>query len=692
VGQTRRERRLEQFGGKTYGEDAPRKIREDRPFRDREDRPARGREDGPATTREERPFRSRDDRPSSRFGRVGPPRPRSDAPSRFREERPAREREDKPSWDREDRPFRTREDRPSKDRDDKAPWAREDRPQRREERPDGMTSRSSRFDGDRPPRPGRRDTSTFGAGDRPARTGGYGDRPQRRTFDEDRPKSFQDREKERSPWITRGRQGGDRRDRKPFERDTRDRKPFERDTRGSNPFERGSRFEAREGRPEKSFPLAELQPAPYQHKHFDRKGSEEYSSKLATILTSTSARDPESLPYTTAASEFIYGHSSVLAALRANRRKLYKLYIHSRGASRDNLLTKIRALKLFGITQEVGDEYMRAMDKSSSGRPHNGIVLESSPLPVSPITELKTPSKEDESFSVTLDSQSAEDAAVNGNQELYSYKSSGWRHPLILYVDGVVSPTSSFSPHFQFPSLTSSQLDEGNLGALTRSAYFLGADAIITPTRNTAPWSHIALKASAGAAEAIPIFKVGDASDFLGKSSRNGWRVYASASVPPVSSTSPDKEDGEGVVYTLAKSSKRLEAGHSPVAEHATILMMGAEGTGLRAGLLNLAHYNVGIRHGREVDEVGVDSLNVSVAASLLCYKMLQKPKGAIVESKIWDGDEVVQLEDGGEMGVKGGEMEIEVGTTDEAQDGGEAVVVVDVENTQEVKIGDKLF
>lgn len=55
--------------------------------------------------------------------------------------------------------------------------------------------------------------------------------------------------------------------------------------------------------------------------------------------------------------------------------------------------------------------------------------------------------------------------------------------------------------------------------------------------------------------------------------------------------------------------------------------MMGAEGTGLRNSLRNLAHYNVGIVHGRDVDEIGVDSLNVSVAASLLCYEMLQKPK-----------------------------------------------------------------
>jgi len=204
---------------------------------------------------------------------------------------------------------------------------------------------------------------------------------------------------------------------------------------------------------------------------------------------------------------------------------------------------------------------------------------------------------------------------INGTNTRYRYNAAGWRHPLVLYVDGV--------------------LDEGNLGAIARSAYFLGADAIITPTRQSASWSHIAVKASSGAAEAMPVFKVDRVAEFLGNSARAGWRIYASdaiqpAELPPHSdlrTSEPLSDFGSSIIYTFSRSSKRLPADHSPVNEHPTILMMGAEGTGLRASLLNLAHYKVGIRHGRAVDEVGVDSLNVSVAASLLCHHILQKPQ-----------------------------------------------------------------
>ncbi|KAF2258009.1 alpha/beta knot [Lojkania enalia] len=324
---------------------------------------------------------------------------------------------------------------------------------------------------------------------------------------------------------------------------------------------------------------------------------------------------PDTLPYSTAASEFLYGYSVVLAALKAGRRQLYNLYIHTRGQNHASNAAILSRAKYQGVKiHEVGDEWLHLMDRASSGRPHNGFILESSPLPRPPITELAISSVADGFFIVKLDRQSREDSLVNGQQTKYTYKSNGWRHPLLLYVDGV--------------------LDEGNLGAIARSAYFLGVDAIATPTRQTAPWSHIALKASAGAAEAIPIFTVTKPSDFLLKSGQGGWRIYATDAIPReettlqfhLSSSSTPKDTSSDIVFTYARSRKRL-LDHHPVAMYPTILMMGAEGTGLRSSLLNQAHFNVGVRAGRDVDQIGVDSLNVSVAASLLCYEFLKKPK-----------------------------------------------------------------
>ena len=338
-----------------------------------------------------------------------------------------------------------------------------------------------------------------------------------------------------------------------------------------------------------------------------RSRDDDRSDRNIPSRASPRDRAPDSLPYTTAASEFIYGYSSVLAAIRANRRQMYKLYVNSRGLNRDILLARAKASNLRQITREVGDSYDRAFDKASSGRPHNGFILEASPLPVPPITELKECVKDEGKFEVMLGPQTKEELAVNGTRTSYRYKSSSWRYPLVLYLDGV--------------------LDEGNLGAIARSAYFLGVEAIVTPTRQSAPWSHIAVKASAGAAEAIPIFKVSEPADFLGKASRNGWRCYAADAVPQSKGQEADAEETiSDIVYTLARSSKSLPE-HSPVTEHPTILMMGAEGTGLKTSLLNIAHYKVGIKHGRQIDEVGVDSLNVSVAASLLCHDMLKRKK-----------------------------------------------------------------
>ena len=91
---------------------------------------------------------------------------------------------------------------------------------------------------------------------------------------------------------------------------------------------------------------------------------------------------PLSIPYTTAASEFLYGYSVVLAALRARRRKLYNLYLHSRAARHEGICTLKERAKTAGVQiHDVNDEWLPIMDKLSNGRPHNVRYIYQNNLP-----------------------------------------------------------------------------------------------------------------------------------------------------------------------------------------------------------------------------------------------------------------------------------------------------------------------
>lgn len=83
---------------------------------------------------------------------------------------------------------------------------------------------------------------------------------------------------------------------------------------------------------------------------------------------------PLSIPYTTPASEFLYGTSVVLAALSSGRRKLYKLYISDsdkrENLARDTTIRKLARKAGVEVVYALGD-MARLMDKMSRGRPHN---------------------------------------------------------------------------------------------------------------------------------------------------------------------------------------------------------------------------------------------------------------------------------------------------------------------------------
>ena len=67
--------------------------------------------------------------------------------------------------------------------------------------------------------------------------------------------------------------------------------------------------------------------------------------------------------------------------------------------------------------------------------------------------------------------------------------------------------------------------DPQNLGALIRTAHFLGCYKIVVCAKNSAPLSAAVSKASAGALEVSPISVTHDMVKFLEGSAANGWQV-----------------------------------------------------------------------------------------------------------------------------------------------------------------------
>ncbi|KAL9131282.1 MAG: hypothetical protein Q9217_000770 [Psora testacea] len=300
---------------------------------------------------------------------------------------------------------------------------------------------------------------------------------------------------------------------------------------------------------------------------------------------------PLAIPYTTSASEFLYGTSVIKAALQASRRKFYKLYMYD-GDNRDvperDAAIRGLALRKDLVVERVKGDWLRLMDKMSQGRPHNGYILEASPLPKLPITALERV-EESHHFKVVLDHQSREDEAINGRNHKIDYQTTYLRYPFVLLLDGI--------------------LDSGNLGAIMRSAFFLGVDAVAVSS-HSAPFSPVSLKASAGAAECLPLVTVAQPNTFIDACKKNGWKAYAA-----------------DASSEYIRKQKRLATSNlgSPLQRHPCILILGSEGEGLRWKIQEKADFDVGIE-GQRGGQGGVDSLNVSVAAGLLCEAFLRKP------------------------------------------------------------------
>ncbi|BCR96032.1 RNA methyltransferase [Aspergillus luchuensis] len=335
-------------------------------------------------------------------------------------------------------------------------------------------------------------------------------------------------------------------------------------------------------------------PPPRQHRPTD-KFPEEVKSFV---------KIPLSVPYTTPASQFVYGISACMAALRGSRRRLYKLYLYQ--SEGQELTPEKIALRKLALSKNVAVKmafasWRRLLDQMSDGRPHQGCILEVSPLPRLPVQYFRpVPSPGADHFSLELGAQSREEAQVNTmNNTVDINNTFGNRYPVVVLLDGIVDP--------------------GNLGAIIRSAYYMGADAIVFAGRNSAEISPVVIKASAGAAEHMTFLHVRNEVDFIRQSKENGWRFYA-ADAPGKGSSSVYMDPAEF-------------GNEGTVAQAPSVIMMGSEGAGLSPHILSQANAVVGIpgakispELGVESDPARVDSLNVSVAAALLMNMFLRVP------------------------------------------------------------------
>ncbi|KAM3252723.1 hypothetical protein T459_05468 [Capsicum annuum] len=277
--------------------------------------------------------------------------------------------------------------------------------------------------------------------------------------------------------------------------------------------------------------------------------------------------------------EGIYGVGPVLAALSSGRRELYGLYIQQ-GLDLSGNNRKKKDKKGFERVLTMADKAglgkkevsKHDLNMITDNRPHQGLVLDASPLEMVAIKELEPVSIEE--------------------QETTS---------LWVALDEVTDPQ--------------------NLGAIIRSAYFFGASGIVLCAKNSAPLSGVVSKASAGSLELMELRSCKNMMQFLASSAENGWRVLGGS----VSSRAvPLHEIVPGAPTILVLGSEGT--GLRPLVERSCTELVRIPGNipvDIIAGQDEDAECDNSISGQNFKSFMAVESLNVSVAAGVLLHHLI---------------------------------------------------------------------
>ena len=247
-------------------------------------------------------------------------------------------------------------------------------------------------------------------------------------------------------------------------------------------------------------------------------------------------------PAGTAEMEILTGPHVIVEALRSGRRSLRRVWLAR--TERGGISEVIQGLaRERGVPVEVRPR--ADLDRRVKGTPHHGVLAEAGPFP------------------------------YVGAEDVVSMALGGQGAAFLVVLDGIQDPQ--------------------NLGAILRTAEAAGADGLILPRDRATGVTPVAVRASAGATEHLPVARVTNLAAFLEWVKGQGlWVVGADPS-------------GESVLYTADLK--------EPLA-----LVIGAEGRGLRPLVRSRCDIHVRIPlAGR------VASLNASCAAAVCIFEVIRQ-------------------------------------------------------------------
>ncbi|XP_020159477.3 uncharacterized protein [Aegilops tauschii subsp. strangulata] len=291
--------------------------------------------------------------------------------------------------------------------------------------------------------------------------------------------------------------------------------------------------------------------------------------------------------------EGVYGVGPVLAALTAGRREFYALYTQEgMDLSRSNKKKKDKRgiEKVLLMAETIGLKVIEAskhdLNMVVDNRPHQGLVLDASPLEM-----------------------------VN-TKELERVRVHGGKAPVWIALDEVMDPQ--------------------NLGAIIRSAYFFGAEGVVLCAKNSAPLSGVVSKASAGSLELIELLSCRNMMQFLSSSAENGWRVLG-GTVAPKAIPLSEVTTGEPTILVLGSEGTGLRPLVERSCTHLVKIAGNADGFVVEEEIdatdADIGEEGDNYSGSQDMKSfLAVESLNVSVAAGVLLYHLAGKNVHPVTE------------------------------------------------------------